>query len=67
MPSVRRFHAEETDACFTVRDANGQALGYFCYDDEPHRRSVAIYEHACALHFAPPRKSGLRSFFRRGR
>ena len=30
MPSVRRFPppwtAEETDACFIVRDANGQAL-----------------------------------------
>jgi hypothetical protein len=32
MPSVRRFPppwtAEETDACFIVRDASGQALAY---------------------------------------
>jgi hypothetical protein len=32
MPSARRFPppwtAEETDACFIVRDANGQALAY---------------------------------------
>jgi hypothetical protein len=33
MPSARRFppprNVEETEACFLVRDANGQALGYF--------------------------------------
>jgi hypothetical protein len=32
MPSERRFpppwSVEETDACFIVRDANGQALAY---------------------------------------
>jgi hypothetical protein len=31
---------EEADACFIVRDANGQALGCFYHDDKPHRRSV---------------------------
>jgi hypothetical protein len=25
----------ETDACFSVRDANGQALPYVCSEDEP--------------------------------
>jgi len=29
------------DACFIIRDNTGQALGYFYFDDEPGRRSVA--------------------------
>jgi len=44
MPSTRRFpppwEIEEHAECFIVRDANGQALGYFLFDEEPHRRSV---------------------------
>ena len=28
---------EETDACFIVRDANGQALAYVYYEQEPGR------------------------------
>ena len=32
---------EETDACFIVRDANGQALGYFYFEVEPGRRTAA--------------------------
>jgi hypothetical protein len=35
MPSPHRFPppwtTEETDACFIVRDANGQALAYVCF------------------------------------
>ena len=42
---VRRFPppwtAEETDACFIVRDANGQALAYVYFEEEPGRRSAA--------------------------
>ena len=41
----RRFpppwSVEETDACFIVRDANGQALAYVYFEDEPGRRSAA--------------------------
>ena len=45
MPSARRFPppwtAEETDACFIVRDASGQALAYVYFEDEPGRRAAA--------------------------
>ncbi len=41
----RRFpppwSADETDACFIVRDANGQALAYVYCEDEPGRRAAA--------------------------
>jgi hypothetical protein len=44
MPA-RRFpppwSAEETEACFIVRDANGHALAYVYCEDEPGRRSAA--------------------------
>jgi hypothetical protein len=32
---------EETDACFIVRDKNGQALAYVYFEEEPGRRSAA--------------------------
>jgi hypothetical protein len=45
MPERRRFPIpwtiEETDACFVVRDAGGQALAYVYFEDEPGRRSAA--------------------------
>jgi hypothetical protein len=45
MPSPRRFPApwsvEDHLACFIVRDANGQALPYVYYEEEPGRRSPA--------------------------
>jgi hypothetical protein len=29
---------EDQDACFIVRDANGQALGYFYFEEDAGRR-----------------------------
>ncbi len=41
----RRFpppwFSEETEACFIVRDHNGQALAYVYFEDEKGRRSAA--------------------------
>jgi hypothetical protein len=39
--SAAKWTTEETEACFIVRDANGQALGYFYFEDERGRRSAA--------------------------
>jgi len=42
---ARRFpppwSVEETDACFIVKDHNGQALAYVYFEDEPGRRLAA--------------------------
>ena len=46
MPGSRHFPppwsiAENNDACFIVRDHNGQALAYVYFEEEPGRRSAA--------------------------
>ena len=46
IPPARRFPPpwsveEYNDACFIVRDTNGQALSYVYFEDEAGRRSVA--------------------------
>ena len=46
MTSRRRFPPpwtidEMNNACFIVRDKNGQQLGYFYYEQEPGRRTAA--------------------------
>jgi hypothetical protein len=38
-PSAIDF--EEQEACFVVRDHNGQALAYVYFEDEPGPRSAA--------------------------
>jgi hypothetical protein len=35
------WSVEEQDACFVVRDQNGQQLAYVFFEDEPGRRSAA--------------------------
>src|ERR1700746_3086391 len=35
------WSVEELDACFVVRDHNGQQLAYVYFQDEPGRRSAA--------------------------
>ncbi len=46
MTTERRFSPhwnieEYNDACFIVRDHNGQQLAYVYYEEEPSRRSAA--------------------------
>jgi endo-1,4-beta-D-glucanase Y len=46
MPAARRFPPpwtleENNDACFIVRDHNGQALAYVYFEEEAGRRSAA--------------------------
>jgi hypothetical protein len=39
--SLPPWTVEETDACFIVRDAIGQALAYVYFEEEPGRRAAA--------------------------
>jgi hypothetical protein len=60
MPKPRRFpppwSAEETDACFIVRDHKGQALAYAYFEGEPGRRAAAklLTRAACSEGFSSP-------------
>ena len=40
---------EEHTESFIVRDANGQAFGYFYFEDEPGRRSADVRSRATAV------------------
>ena len=45
MPHARHFPPpwtieDKNDACFIVRDGNGQAVAYVYYEEEPGRRSL---------------------------
>jgi hypothetical protein len=43
--TARRFpppwFVEETEACYIVRESNGQALAYVYFEQEPGRRAAA--------------------------
>jgi len=46
MPAARRFPPpwiveEHNNACFIVKDATGQALAYFYFEEEPGQSSAA--------------------------
>ena len=49
----RRFpppwSVEEQPACYVVRDRGGQTLAYFCFEEEPGRRSAATLRRGEAL------------------
>ncbi len=41
VPLLAALVRRGTDACYVVRDANGHALAYVYFEDEPGRRSAA--------------------------
>ncbi len=55
----RRFpplwSVEETEACYIVRDANGQALAYVYFGEKPGRRAAAKLLPATKRGLSPPR------------
>jgi hypothetical protein len=62
---VRRFpppwSVEETDACFIVRAASGQALAYVYFEEEPGRRSAAHLLAPTRPGASPPTSPSCRS------
>ena len=52
---------EETDACFIVRDANGQALAFVYFEEEPGRRSAAHLLTRDEARGSPPTSPSCRS------
>jgi hypothetical protein len=67
--AARRFpphwSVEETNACFIVRDHNGQALAYVYYEDEPGRRGAAHLLTRDEARGASPPTSPLSEMLRR--
>jgi hypothetical protein len=49
---------EHNNACFIVRDKNGQALGYFYYEDEPGRRCRTAHHRRSAAKVVAPTGQG---------
>ena len=41
VPAPRGTGADNNDACFIVKDANGLAVAYVYYEEEPGRRAAA--------------------------
>ena len=50
---------EHNNACFIVKDATGQALGYFYFEEEFGRRSVDVRFEATASHRLRFERDGL--------
>ena len=64
-PEARRFPppwiAEETDACFIVRDTNGQALAYVYFEEEPGPERQPRCSPATRPGASPPTSPSCRS------
>jgi hypothetical protein len=63
--TARRFPppwtAEETDACFIVRDHNGQALAYVYFEEEPGVERQPSCSPATRQGGSPPTSPSCRS------
>ena len=66
MPYARRFPPpwtveDKNNACFIVRDGDGQAVAYVYYEEEPGRRSAANLmtrdEAAATVRLAPQQRT----------
>ena len=68
-PEPRRFQppwiAEETDACFIVRDASRQALAYVYFEEEPADALQPSCSPATRPGASPPTSPSCRSYWGR--
>ena len=55
-----RWSVEETDACFIVRDANGRALAYVYFEEEPGGGRRPSSSPATRRGASPPTSPGCR-------